>query len=277
LLVRQVMSRHPVMVPPTEPLQDAIRRMADRRIGAILVGDRGTLAGIFTERDLLRVTPDAPHGWRQSPVADWMSREVHTVSPDATWEEAAALMDRLYVRHLPVVEDGKVVGILSARQLMAHRSNHLDRLVTERTAELERLTRELIDRDRETRRGLKVAGRLMNRLLLPGAPPDWPELAWAVHFRPLDPLGGDYYDFAQPDGRHLGVLIADASGHSLPAAMVAIMARIAFAEAGRETTSPAETLRGMNQRLQELTDERYVSAFYGVYDRVLRQIGRASC
>ena len=227
------MSRDPVMVPPGEPLQEVIRRMAERQIGAMLVGENGVVTGIFTERDLLRIAPDAPHGWRQAPVADWMTRDPHTIGPDVGWEEAAAILDRLHVRHLPVVENGRAIGMLSARQLIAYRTDHLDRLVAERTRELQRLTGELTDRERQTQRSLKVAGRLMNRLLLPGAPPAWPELAWAVHFRPLDPLGGDYYDFAQPDGRHLGVLIADASGHSLPAAMVAIMARIAFAEVGR--------------------------------------------
>src|SRR5204863_4455046 len=123
-------------------------------------------------------------------------------------------------------------------------------------------TEQLIERDLQSQQNLLAAGRLMQRLVPPAAKPDWPELVWAVHFSPLDPLGGDYYDFAQPDGRHLGVLIADASGHSIPAALVAIMARIAFAEAGRDTTSPAEVLRGMNQRLQGLTEERFVSAFY---------------
>lgn len=280
LSVREVMSRDLVTVPPNEPLREVIRRMADRQIGQIgtvLVTDRGAVVGIFTERDLLRLAPDGNplrgyrDGWGQSPIADWMTRDPQTVSPEVSWEEAAALMDRLHIRHLPVVEGGRAVGMLSARLLVAHRAAHLNQLVEERTRELQRLTGELLDRERQAQRGLKVAGRLMNRLLLPGAPPDWPELAWAVHFRPLDPLGGDYYDFAQPDGRHLGVLIADASGHSLPAAMVAIMARIAFAEAGRDTTSPAAVLRGMNQRLQELTDERFVSAFYGVYDRVQRR------
>jgi serine phosphatase RsbU (regulator of sigma subunit) len=271
LKVCEVMSRDPVMVRPGEPLQNVIRRMVEHQIGAVLVGDDGIVVGIFTERDLLRVAPDAPSGWRQLPVASWMTRNPHTIGPDVGWEDAAVRLEHLGVRHLPVVENGRAVGILSARQLIAFRAEHQDRLVAERTRELSRLTGEMAQRERETQRTLKVAGRLMNRLLLPGAPPDWPELAWAVHFRPLDPLGGDYYDFAQPDGRHLGVLVADASGHSLPAAMVAIMARIAFAEAGRETTSPGQVLRGMNQRLQELTDEQFVTAFYGVYDRVLRR------
>jgi sigma-B regulation protein RsbU (phosphoserine phosphatase) len=58
--------------------------------------------------------------------------------------------------------------------------------------------------------------------------------------------------------------------------MVAIMARFAFSEASRDATSPAAVLHGMNLRLLELTDERFVSAFYGVYDRVLRRFRYAS-
>jgi sigma-B regulation protein RsbU (phosphoserine phosphatase) len=276
LTVREIMSVDPVMASPSDPLQAVIRRMVDRQIGAVLVGTAGVVVGIFTERDLLRIAPDAPHGWRDSPVADWMTHDPHIIGPDVGWDEAAGLLERFNARHLPVVEHGRAVGILSARQLIAFRTEHLNRLVSERTRDLQQLTGEMAERERMTRQSQRVAGRLMNRLLLPGAPPDWPELAWAVHFRPLDPLGGDYYDFAQPDGRRLGVLIADASGHSLPAAMVAIMARIAFAEAAQETTSPAEVLRGMNQRLQELIEQQFVSAFYGLYDRVQRRLTYAA-
>ena len=63
------------------------------------------------------------------------------------------------------------------------------------------------------------------------------------------------------------MLIADASGHSLPAAMVAVMARIAFSEVSRRTSRPAEVLAAMNRRLQGLADERFLTAFYGVYER----------
>src|SRR5207237_2296477 len=99
------------------------------------------------------------------------------------------------------------------------------------------------------------------------SPPDWPEVAWGVNYAPLDPLGGDLYGFARPDEDHLGVLIADASGHGLPAAMVAIMTRLAFVEAARGTSRPGEVLAAMDQRLLDLADERFVTAFYGVFDR----------
>jgi serine phosphatase RsbU (regulator of sigma subunit) len=261
----------PITVAPTQPLQDVIRLMTRSRIGAVLVGQSDRIEGIFTERDLLRFAAEAPHGWRQRPVSDWMTRELHTISANAGWEEAVALMEREHVRHLPVVENGAIVGLVTARNLIARRTEHLNGLVEERTRELQHLTGELLERDRQSQRNMIVAGRLLNRLLLPTDPPDWPEWSWAVHFRPLDPLGGDYYDFALPDERHLGVLIADASGHSLPAAMVAIMARIAFAEIGRKTARPSEVLVAMNRRLQGLADERYVTAFCGVFDRDSRR------
>jgi serine phosphatase RsbU (regulator of sigma subunit) len=177
-------------------------------------------------------------------------------------------MEEVHTRHLPVIEGGRLVGIVSSRFLIAHRAEHLGRVVAERTEELQALTDQLLQRERQATRNLKLAGRLQTRLLLPSAPPAWPEVQWGVHFAPLDYLGGDYYDFAQPDGRHLGVLIADASGHSLPAAMVAVATRIAFAEVTRTHVRPAAVLAAMNRRLLGLADERFVTAFYGVIDRV---------
>lgn len=265
--VRDVMVAEPIAVEPTEPLQDVIRLMTSRKIGAVLVGVNGAVDGIFTERDLLRYAAEAPHGWRQRPVSDWMTRDLCTISADSGWEEAVALMERAHVRHLPVVENGRLVGLVTARNLIARRTEHLDQQVQQRTRELEALTAQLLDRDRQSQRNLKVAGRLLNRLLLPHEPPTWKVWSWSVHFRPLDPLGGDYYDFATPDDEHLGILIADASGHSLPAAMVAIMARIAFAEVSRTTTRPADVLAAMNRHLQGMTEERFVTAFYGIVHR----------
>jgi sigma-B regulation protein RsbU (phosphoserine phosphatase) len=75
---------------------------------------------------------------------------------------------------------------------------------------------------------------------------------------------------ARPDPDHLGFLIADASGHSIAAAMVAIMSRTAFTEASGSTTSPGAVLAEMNARLQGLADERFVTAFYGVLNRRTR-------
>jgi serine phosphatase RsbU (regulator of sigma subunit) len=265
------MRADPVTVDPGCPLDVALGLMNLHRIGALVVVAGGNeLVGIFTERDLLRRVGSAPAGWQARPVADWMTADPHTVGPEVGWEEAVGLMDRLRVRHLPVVEGRRVVGLLSTRMLMDWRTEYQNRLIAERTRELRQANEQLIARDMELTYHLRAAGRFQRRLLLPSAPPDWPEVRWGVHYTPLDHLGGDYYDLGRPGPDHLGVLIADASGHGLTAAMVAILSRIAFVEVGGRSASPGEILAAMNARLQGLTDDRFVTAFYGVFDRRTR-------
>ena len=128
--VQQLMVANPVMVPPAEKVQEVVRLMAALDIGAVLVGAEGKLEGIFTERDLLRHTAEAPAAWRQEPVAAWMTRDCSTVPPTASWEQARMQMDSLHIRHLPVVQGGKVVGLVAARDLIARMNQQLDQAVT---------------------------------------------------------------------------------------------------------------------------------------------------
>lgn len=275
--VRQVMQSDPVTIAPDRPVRDALELMNRHRIGAVIaIGPDQTLAGIFSERDLLRRVAVADPGWRDLPLSDWMTANPYTIEPSVGWEDAVAMMDRLRVRHLPVVEDGRVIGILSTRMLMSWRGQVLARQIEQRTRELHTSNDELLARDTELRLNLRAAGRLQMRLLLPQARPDWPELRWGIHYAPLDHLGGDYYDFAKPDPDHLGILIADASGHSIAAAMVAIMCRFAFSTAADRLVRPGDLLAELNEHLQGLTDDRFVTAFYGVLDRRTRTLTYAN-
>jgi phosphoserine phosphatase RsbU/P len=263
-----MMQPEPVAVQPNCPLHEVLALMNRFRIGSVLVvSDDKRLVGIFTERDLLLRVADAGPSWRELPVSNWMTSSPHSVGPDLSWEDVLAIMERLRVRHLPVVEHGRLIGIVSAGGLMSRRTDYLNGQVDERTRELKGVNDELMARDAELHYNLRAASRFQTRLLLPHAPPDWPQLRWGVHYAPLDHLGGDYYDVAQPDPDHLGFLIADASGHSIAAMMVAIISRSAFSDVARSTTSPGAVLTAMNDRLQGLADERFVTAFYGVLDR----------
>lgn len=271
LTVRDVMHTDPVVVPADCPIREVMRLMNERRIGAVMVYSAAQrLVGIFSERDLLRRIVLAVPGWRDYPVSDWMTNDPRSISPEIGWDEAVGLMGKFRVRHLPVIENNHIIGIVSARGLMGRRSEHLDRVIDDSTREIREVNEELLSRDSELRLNLRTAGRLQTKLMLPKAPPDWPELTWAVHYAPLDHLGGDYYDYAQPSPDHLGLLIADASGHSIAAAMVAIMTRIAFAEVAPLATSPGEVLNALNARLLGVADERFVTAFYGMLDRKRR-------
>lgn len=277
LTVRMVMEPNPVSVGPDQSVREALELMNRYRVGAVVVTrPDGSLAGVFTERDLLRRVATADPGWRELPVAGWMTPDPYTIEPDVGWEDAAARLERQKVRHLPVVEAGRVIGIVSARLLIARRAEYLNRQVEVRTRELKESHDLLLARDTELAHNLRAAGRLQTRLLLPNAPPDWAELGWGLHYAPLNHLGGDYYDLARPDPDHIGFLIADASGHSIAAAMVAIMSRIAFTQVSGRTVRPGEILAAMNDQLQGLADDRFVTAFYGVLHRRTRELTYAN-
>jgi len=115
-VVANHMTRDLLTVEPGTPLGEAARRMADRGVGAVLILDGDTLAGILTERDLLKAV--AKGFSDDARVSEWMTRHPETVEPDDATDHAAALMIHGGFRHLPVVDEGRVVGILSIRDLM---------------------------------------------------------------------------------------------------------------------------------------------------------------
>jgi CBS domain-containing protein len=90
--------------------------MVERNLGAVLVFDGGRLAGIMTERDLMRAVAQGLPG--DALVSQYMTRGPETIASDDTTQHAAVLMIHGGFRHLPVVEHGDVVGILSIRDLM---------------------------------------------------------------------------------------------------------------------------------------------------------------
>jgi CBS domain-containing protein len=113
--VASSMSRHLLTAAASDSLIDAARRMGQRRVGAILVLEGEKLIGIMTERDVLRAVGA---GSIDGSVSDWMTRDPITVDPHATHGEAAMMMIHGGFRHVPVVEHGKLVGIVSIRDLL---------------------------------------------------------------------------------------------------------------------------------------------------------------
>ena len=173
LTVRHVMQPNPIIVQPGSTIGELLLLMNHERIGSVLVCDGGKLIGIFTERDLLRRVADAVVGWRNYPVTAWMTKNPHTIAPDVGWEEAVQMMSTRKVRHMPVIENDLVVGILSTRMLMARRAEHLNAEVAERTEALQQANNALLARDQETLHNMRAAGRLQKQLL-PQQPPRCP-------------------------------------------------------------------------------------------------------
>jgi CBS domain-containing protein len=103
---------------PDEPVLVAVRMMADRYVGALLVMDGDKLAGIVSERDYARKVILKGRSSAETPVRDIMSAQVITVGPDDTTDTCMRICTERHVRHLPVVDGNKVVGVLSIGDLV---------------------------------------------------------------------------------------------------------------------------------------------------------------
>jgi CBS domain-containing protein len=114
--IADVMSLRVVAVKPDETVGLAIARMLEENVGSVAVCEDSRLVGIFTERDVLRLAGENTE-LRELRVADAMTRTVHTVAPDDDVLGAAALMAERRIRHLPVVQDGNVLGIVGMRDV----------------------------------------------------------------------------------------------------------------------------------------------------------------
>jgi CBS domain-containing protein len=110
------MSRDLLTVSADDRLGEAAKRMVARGVGAVVVLAEGRLTGILTERDVLKAVAS---GYSEDArVRDWMTRHPETIEAADSTGHAAALMIHGGFRHLPVLEEGKVAGIVSIRDLM---------------------------------------------------------------------------------------------------------------------------------------------------------------
>ena len=118
--------------PPATTLLEAANRLALKRIGAIVVVDaRGELAGIISERDIIRALSETGPNCLARPVAEMMTREVVTCQETDTLDELMAMMTARRFRHLPVMTDGALVGIVSIGDVVKH---HVAAIEMEATA-----------------------------------------------------------------------------------------------------------------------------------------------
>jgi CBS domain-containing protein len=92
---------------------EALEFMAEKNVGAVVVLDQGKMVGIISERDFARSIARLGRCLIESPVKDFMTREVFTVKPELSTDEAMDLMSEKKIRHLPVLAEGKLVGVIS--------------------------------------------------------------------------------------------------------------------------------------------------------------------
>ena len=119
--VRHLLASKPATlfsIAPDAPVLEAVRAMAEHGVGALLVMSAGTLAGIVSERDYARKVVLRGRASADTPVAQIMSSPVLTVSPETTVQQCMVLMTERRIRHLPVVDNGRVIGVVSIGDLV---------------------------------------------------------------------------------------------------------------------------------------------------------------
>jgi len=104
----------------TASVREALKLLAEKDVGALLVLDGERVAGIFSERDFARVLAEKDMFSLDTPVADLMTHEVFSVSPEDNIEQCMQLMTEKHIRHLPVLQDDRLVGLISIGDVVKH-------------------------------------------------------------------------------------------------------------------------------------------------------------
>ena len=115
--VADIMTNASVTESPADSLRSAADTMWRQQTGSLLVMDGDELVGIITERDVMKAVAQG-RDVDTTPVSDVMTKDVLTISPGTSAHEAARHMAARWIRHLPVIEDGRVVGVVSQRDLV---------------------------------------------------------------------------------------------------------------------------------------------------------------
>ncbi len=100
-------------IAPQASVYEALKMMADKNVGALLVINEGKLVGIFSERDYARKAILKGKSSKETPVSELMTKKVFYVSPGDTMEDCMALITARRIRHLPVMENQQLIGIVS--------------------------------------------------------------------------------------------------------------------------------------------------------------------
>ena len=114
--VGEIMTSDVLAVDPADTIGETAQKMVERGVSSAVVSDYGNLIGIVTERDLTRAVAGRVHT-SEARVREWMTSDPITLSPDASADEAAKIMLDNGFRHVPIVEEGRAVGIVSIRDV----------------------------------------------------------------------------------------------------------------------------------------------------------------
>jgi CBS domain-containing protein len=131
MILKEIMSKDVKTIRPVDTVKQAAILMNENRIGSlIVVSGTGELKGIVTERDILIDVVAEGKDSNVVKVEEIMTKELITISPDKTLEEAADLMTEKKIKKLPIVHEGRLVGIVTATDLVSYEKNLIEKVAT---------------------------------------------------------------------------------------------------------------------------------------------------
>ncbi len=193
-----------------------------------------------------------------------------TLEPTTVLEITETVFDRL-------VETNPVVAYTMMRRILLTARENDSRAIEDLQGKNEALTQayealkaaqaEVVEKER-LERELELAAAVQ-RNLLPGDLPQFPDYAFSAYLEPARQVGGDFYDVIRLDDEHVGLLIADVADKGFHAALFMAVTRTLFMQAGKRSLSPAETAVAVHQGMLDVADtaDVFVTAFYGVLHR----------
>jgi len=131
MLVKEVMNRNVKTARSTDTVKDAAKIMTENRIGSlVVVSGTGEVIGIVTERDIMSKVVAFGRNADEVKIEEIMSKNIITISPNNTLEDAANIMTSKKIKKLPVVEDGGLIGIVTATDLISYEKELIGKIST---------------------------------------------------------------------------------------------------------------------------------------------------
>jgi len=127
--VCDAMTESPITISANKTLRDAAKLMAKEHVGALLVKEDGNLIGVFTEQDIVRKAVALPGNPSTRKVKEIMEKTVTTIAPEADIFDAIRVMRDYNIRHLPVVSDSKLIGLVTLKDILKIEPDLFDLLV----------------------------------------------------------------------------------------------------------------------------------------------------
>lgn len=145
-------------------------------------------------------------------------------------------------------------------------------LIEEQKQKIEEKKNIIEQKNNQLIQDLKLAQQIQ-RNLIPEIPPVFPGLKIASLYKPMEEVGGDFYDFVKVrEAHYLGIFISDVSGHGVPAALITSMLKTLIETAGAHRVYPKNLLEYVNQKIIGHTSGNFLTAFYGLYNRETREL-----